>query len=120
MSKQKKQVALVRGNSLNNWEGSLWNGLLDDFDITGFCTRGNLYPTDGLQFPVMQLGSEVDRSLSRYASLYLNGTIQHMRGLEKFFSSTDIVHTSEVQYSYTAQAVEAQKINPNLKVVVTV
>lgn len=120
MSTRRPVVALVRGNSLNNWEGSLWNELEDEFEITGICTRKNLYATDDVTYPVQRCGSAVDYRVTRVGQLYLHGVIQHMRGLNNKLTGVDIVHTSEVQYNYTAQAVRAKKENPDLRVVVTV
>ncbi len=118
-SEKKKRIALVRGDSLNTWEGVLWEQLSDFFDVTGFCTRKNLYATD-VAFPVKRLHSSTDSGVLNPITARICGRFQWMFGLEREVSSFDIVHTSEISYFYTTQAVRAKKLNPKLKVVTTV
>jgi len=119
MSKDKKHVALIRGNSLTDWEGKLWENLPEDFIVEGFCTRKNLYPTH-LNYPVNILRSTVDGFILNNVSKYCFGFFQKMYGLEQYLRNFDIAHTAEIYYGYTSQAVSAKKINPKLKVVCTV
>lgn len=114
------KVALVRGDSLNVWEGKLWEKLGADFAVTGFCSQNNAYSTKNLAFPVVQLPTTTDSFLiNQYAKL-LKGQFQKMRGLEKKLQTFSIAHTAEVYFYYTFQAVQAKKKNPALKVVATV
>lgn len=116
---KKIKVALVRGDSLNNWEGKLWENLAEDVSVTGFCCQKNLYPFD-LAFPVKRLSSSSDNFLTRQLDKFLNGRFLPMRGLEAELASFDIAHTAELSYYFTNQAVRAKKLNPDLKVVATV
>ncbi len=116
----KIKVALVRGDSLNEWEGRQWEDLGNEFDITGFCSQKNLYPISGLSFPVTHLATSTDNRLHSLWDRFVHGKFQAMRGLEKKIQNFQIAHTSEISYFYTTQAVRAKKNNPALKVVATV
>lgn len=118
-SEKKTRIALVRGDSLNTWEGVLWEQLPDFFDVVGFCSQKNLYATE-LSFPVKRLHASTDSRVLNPIIVRACGRFQWMFGLERKFSSFDIVHTSEISYFYTTQAVRAKKLNPKMKVVTTV
>ncbi len=119
-NKKKIKVALVRGDSLNAWEGGMWSDLGSEIEVEGFCSKKNLYPITDLKFPVNILRSSTDCRLQNFYYQYLKGKYQQLFGLEKKLSSFDIVHTAEISYYFTLQAVNAKKSNPNLKVVTTV
>jgi glycosyltransferase involved in cell wall biosynthesis len=117
--KKPLKIALIRGNSLNEWEGCLWNNLGDEYEITGFCTKANAYPIHQLAFPVVRLASSADSRLSRALDMRLWGKIQPMHQLENHLAHYDIAHTAELQNTYTLQAVRAKSNNQRLKVVCT-
>lgn len=114
------QVALVRGNGMNSWEGRMWNNFDTKFDITGFCSRKNLFPVNDLLFPIIRLKTTSDSSVYNKISWLTSGTFQKMHGLESELKKFSIAHTVELYNYYTYQAVEAKKKNKNLKVVTTV
>jgi len=121
MENEKKiKVAFIRGNSLNEWEGCLWNELESDFSVTGFCSQKNLYGITGLRYPIKRLASATDYWWLRQVEKFLAGRFQSLASLEKELANFDIAHTSEIFYFYTNQAVRAKKLNPKLKVVTTV
>lgn len=119
-TQEKIKVALIRGDSLNDWEGSLWSGLGYDFAVTAFCSRKNLYRPKLLPFEIINLKSSTDSRLMSYYERYVNGCFQKMYGLEDRIKEFDILHTAEVFYGYTNQAVRAKKLNSKIKVVATV
>lgn len=116
----KIKVALVRGDSLNEWEGKIWGELGDDFQVTAFCSKKNLYSAKNLKYPIKNLFSSSDNFLVHNLDKYLNGRFQNMFGLEKELDGFDIAHTAEISYFFTTQAVRAKNKNKNLKVVATV
>lgn len=118
--RQKTTIALVRGDSLNEWEGKLWEQLGGEFSVTGFCSRKNLYNAENLSYPIQRLRCSSDGRLRSKIALFLRGRFQEMAGLEKELAKFDIAHTAELSYFYTTQAVRAKKLNPKLKVVCTV
>lgn len=115
-----KTVALIRGNSLNAWEGKLWENLPGDFSVTGFCAKNNLYPIDTITYPVVRLAATTDSKLCNGWASYVQGQFQKMYHLERELQQFSIAHTTEIYNYYTTQAVAAKKSNPNLKVVTTV
>lgn len=117
---KKTKVALIRGNSLNEWEGSLWNMMGSEFDVTGFCARKNIYPIENLEYKVERLHTSSDNFVINNTYKYACGVFQKMYGLEKRLKNFDIAHSVEISYFYTLQAVRAKKKNPKLKVVATV
>lgn len=119
-NKEKIRVALVRGDSLNEWEGKMWSELISDFDITGFSSKKNLYNIKELNFEVKKLKTSTDNKIIHIYNKNINGIFQKMNGLEKQLQSFDIAHTAEISYFFTNQAVRAKKNNPKLKVVTTV
>lgn len=116
----KQIVALIRGNSLNAWEGGNWNNLSDNIVVQGYCSKKNLYPTESLQFSVTRLFSETDYFLFRQFNKFVKGIFQKLTGLEQKLKEVNIAHTAEIYHYYTYQAVQAKKRNPDLRVVVTV
>lgn len=119
-NEKKTKIALVRGNSFNEWEGKLWEHLSGDFLVTGFCSKKNLYNTKNIAYPVKRLSCSSDNRLRSRIALFLSGRFQEMPGLEKELAKFDIAHTAEISYFYTTQAVRAKKLNPKLRVVCTV
>lgn len=117
---QKIKVALIRGDSLNEWEGKLWSRLDSRFEVTGFCSRKNLYNSSRLSFPVKRLATTTDNRVLSQLSKFTSGVFQKMDGLEQELVDFDIAHTAEISYYFTAQAVRAKKLNPRLKVVATI
>lgn len=118
--KQRKKVALIRGDSLNGWEGKIWDGLSREFDVHGFCSNRNLYAVDTLSYPITRLKSSSDSFFARQYNKFVHGSFLAMSGLEEELSGFDIAHTAEIYYAYTTQAVNVKKKNPTLKVVTTV
>lgn len=114
-----KKVALIRGNSLNTWEGQAWNGL-SGWDVTGVCAKHNLYPLAGIEYPIVSLPAVTDWKIWHKFEQIVSARQQRMIGLEKILSSVTIAHTAEIYYYYTQQAVRAKGLNPGLKVVTTV
>ena len=112
-------VALVRGNSLNVWEGKLWDSV-PGFSVTGFCSKKNLYPVDTLAFPVVRLSATTDSKFCNGWFSYVHGQFQKMVGLEKALSGYAIAHTAEIYNYYTWQAVQAKKNYRHLRVATTV
>lgn len=117
---EKIKIALIRGDSLNQWEGGLWNELGNDFAVTGFCSEHNLYPIDGLKFSVKKLPSSADSFLARQYDKFVNARFQPLNGLEEALQDYDIAHTAEISYFFTNQVVRAKSKNLKLKVVATV
>jgi len=115
-----KKIALIRGDSLNEWEGGLWNKLGGSAEVTGFCSNKNLYSLNGLHFPVKKLSSSADSFFTRQYDKFFNARFQTMIGLEEELKNFDIAHTAEISYFFTNQAVRAKKNNPKLKVVATI
>lgn len=113
------RIALVRGNSLNEWEGALWGALPPEFSVTGFCSVQNAYPTTGLPYSVIRLPSSSDNRIGSAFAQATCGQFVYMRGLEGQLDDFDVVHTAELYYAYSLQAVRAKKANPRLKVVST-
>ncbi len=120
MARGPTQVALVRGDSLNPWEGKMWDALPGDFSVTGIASKKNLYPTDTLGFPVLRLPSSSDTRITSVLDRVCLAGLQTMHGLERVLKGMHIAHTAELYFSYTLQAVRAKKQNPALKVVTTV
>ncbi len=116
----KIKVALVRGDSLNEWEGSLWNNLGDSFEVTGVCSKRNLYNTSNLHFLVKKLTTTTDNIFVHNFYKYYFGFFQKMSGLERLLVDYNVAHTAEVYYFYTTQAVRAKALNKKLKVITTV
>lgn len=117
---EKPRVTLVRGDSLNPWEGQLWEGIMADFDVRAICTKKNLYPIHTLEYPVTQLSSFSDYTALRKIHYLLTTKEQQLIGLQSQLLHSDIVHTAEISYAYSYDAVMAKKKNPKLRVVVTV
>lgn len=118
--KKKIRVALIRGDSLNEWEGQLWNNLSPSVHVAGICSRKNLYPRQALQFPVIQLDTTTDHRIRHQWMKYRHGIFQKLYALEELLHGYDIAHTAEIYSYYTYQAVVAKQHNPSLKVVTTV
>jgi glycosyltransferase involved in cell wall biosynthesis len=119
-NKETIKVALIRGDSLNQWEGGLWDKLGENIEVTGFCGHHNLYKLDGLTFPIKKLTNTVDNFLTRQYDKFINARFQSFIGLGAELQSFHIAHTAEISYFFTNQAVRAKKNNPKLKVVTTV
>lgn len=117
MENQKKKIAIIRGDSLNEWEGKLWEVVSSEFDLTGFCSKKNSYDTSNLSYPVIRLRSTSDSSITKHIHKYLFGQYKVLHGLEKQLADFDIAHTAEIFNGYTTQAVRAKQLNPKLKVV---
>lgn len=120
MAKTQTHIALVRGDSLNPWEGKMWDALSGDFSVTGVASRKNLYPTDTLGFPVVRLPTSSDHRVFSIVDRLFGAGLQTMHGLEHVLEGVDIAHTAEIYFAYTLQAVRAKKKYPSLKVAVTV
>lgn len=120
MENEKIKIALVRGDSLNDWEGRLWADLSADFDVTAYCSKHNLYRAELLPYLCKRIYSSTDNRILSICEQYLFGCFQTMFGLEDELKDFDIVHTAELFYDYTNQAVRAKKMNPKLKVVATI
>lgn len=116
----KIKVALVRGDSLNEWEGKLWEEIGSDFSVEAFCSHKNLYKINNLHVPVERLRSSTDSFFASKFDNYFRGIFQKMNGLEKKLTDFDIVHTAELSYFFTTQAVRAKKFNSKLKVATTI
>ncbi len=114
------KVALVRGASLNEWEGKLWEGLPVGVKVVGFCSGRNSFSTANLRYPITHLPCSSDSRLNAARLFYTQGVVQKMSGLESALTDFSIAHTAEISYFMTNQAVRAKKMNPNLKVVTTV
>lgn len=119
-TKEKIRIAFIRGNSLNEWEGGLWNHLGDDFSVTGVCSKKNLYSVKGLLYPIIRLATSTDNKFRSFLSTYILGKFFCMKGLKDLLKDFDIAHTAEISNYYTFQAVRAKKTNSSLKVVCTV
>lgn len=121
MDASKINIAFVRGDSLNEWEGKIWEHLPAPFSVHGFCSQKNLYPVHTLSYPVTRLPSSSDSFFARQYDKLVHGNFLTMSGLEeKLAHGFHIAHTAEIYYGYTSQAVAAKKRNPGLKVVTTV
>ena len=117
LEEKKIKIALVRGDSLNEWEGKLYEDLGHDFSITGFCNNKNLYDIKNLTYPVKRLKSCADNFLMKNYYKYFKGIYKVMHGLERELQQFDIASTAEIFNFYTNQAVRAKNNNKKLKVV---
>lgn len=113
-------VALIRGDSLNPWEGKMWDSLPGNFSVTGIAAKKNLYPIETIGYPIIQLPTSTDTRLTSAIDRYFFSGLQTMIGLEKSLLGFDIAHSAEIYFSYTLQAVRAKKKYPHLKVVASV
>lgn len=114
------KIALIRGNSLNEWEGNLWGLLKPPFVVTGFCGKKNGYDIKNLPFSTRILTCSSDHRIKELINRYLFAKSEEFIGLEKELKQYDIAHTAEIFNFYTLQAVRAKKLNPKLKVICTV
>ncbi len=113
----KPKIALVRGDSLKEQESQVWEGMLDQFSVTAFCGKKNVFPLKPITLPYIQLPSSADNFILKNAFKYCAGQYQRMFGLEKKLATFDIAHGVEAYNYYTLQCVRAKKLNPKLKVV---
>lgn len=118
--KQTTKIALIRGNSLNEWEAKVWATLPASFEVTGICGRKNVYSTKNIPFSVKKLSCLADSRLRGLFGRYVFARNEKLIGLEKELTAYHIAHTAEISNFYTVQAVRAKKNNPRLKVVCTV
>ena len=117
---KKIKIALVRGDSLNEWEGMLWENLGDNFEVVGFASERNLYNDKNLNYSVKRLPTSSDNFFVSNYKKYINGVFQEMTGMEDELIDFNIAHTAELSYFYTMQAIRAKEKNKNLKVVATI
>lgn len=114
------KIALIRGDSLNEWEGKLWENLGDDFEVVGFASERNLYNDKNLNYSVKRIPTSSDNFFVSNYKKYVNGIFQEMTGMEDELIDFNIAHTAELSYFYTTQAIRAKKKNKKLKVVATI
>lgn len=115
--KEKIKIALIRGDSLAEWEGRLYEGLGEDFLVTAFCSKKNLYNTQNLNYPVKFLRSSSDNFFIKNYHKYFKGIYKMIYGLEKELQNFNIAHTAEIFNFYTNQAVRVKRVNKKLKVI---
>jgi glycosyltransferase involved in cell wall biosynthesis len=105
-----KRIALIRGKFLNQFEMQMVEPLTKRYHITAF---GSLRPIhDQFSFPVVRLPSPMDIPNFPYKMQILNRLFSDahvLYGLEKRLRGYDLVHTAELYYHYTQQALEAKK-----------
>jgi alpha-maltose-1-phosphate synthase len=117
----KKKVAIVRGAFLNKYEMQFYEPLAKEYDITAF---GSLFPFhDRFAFPVIKLPSPMDIPEFPYKLPVLNRLFtdaHHLYGLEERLRGFDLVHSAELYYRYTQQALDAKAKGYVPKVIATV
>lgn len=122
-----KSVALVRGNSLTNFEMQYYYPLKDKFKIVGICSLRNLFALDD-RIKIIKLPSmyDIEYLLPRKFKIrkiyqrifYYELFYQKMFGLEKVLRNFDIIHSSDVEYYYTYQSAKA-RLKYNKRLVIT-
>ncbi len=123
----KKRVALLRGNSLNPYEMQSYAPLLLEWDLVGVTTWDNQFAAENIPVPVQKVHAYTEllklfpRALRKYPDFLLRQLLELQvpcMNLMKYLQHFDIIHTADVQYYYSYQAVQAKKRYGN-KVVVT-
>ncbi len=109
------KISFIRGAYLNNFEGQNFDfSNQKDIDFRGY---SSLFPIDDkVPFPVIRLFSLADlqtipvlADVVRYVANRTLGDSQILFGLEKYISSSDIVHTADPHYYYSYQAAILRK-----------
>jgi len=123
----KKRVALLRGNSLNPYEMQSYAPLLPEWDLVGVTTWDNQFAAENIPVPVHRVHAYTElmkllpRALRKYPDFALRQLLELQVpciNLIKHLQHFDIIHTADVQYYYSYQAVQAKKRYGN-KVIVT-
>ncbi len=118
----KQRVALIRGPNLNRWEMQNFLPLHDQYQFTGFTSRGHNFPVDEIPFEVRRLFSLGQSLRVRALRSVLSrrwGDYHDLQGLGRSLAGFDIVHAAETSYYCTYQAALAKKAL-GYKLVVTV
>jgi alpha-maltose-1-phosphate synthase len=117
----KKKIAIIRGKFLNKYEMQFYEPLIGDYDITAF---GSLYPFhDRFAFPVVKLPSPMDLPDFPYKMPLINRLFtdaHYLYGLEEKLKGFDLVHSAELYYRYTQQALNAKAKGYVPRVIATV
>jgi glycosyltransferase involved in cell wall biosynthesis len=101
------KVVLLRGHSVNPWDLRPWELLADRFDVSVLLTSSNEFGTGGLSLEIVPIASVRDRLPSgRLGRALAYAAGDGYRGLEPALAGADIVHSSEIQSWFTAQAAD--------------
>lgn len=120
----KTKIAIVRGAFLNAYEMQSFEPLVDRYNLTAFGSYSSFHSE--FSFPTKILFSPMDLARgagSRYVSAIINRLFvdaHYLFGLEEALSGFDIVHTAEMYYRYTKQALDTKKDGKVKKVIATV
>lgn len=116
-----KNIAIVRGKFLNQYEMQFFEPLVKDFSITAF---GSLTPYhEHFAFPVVKLPSPMDLPEFPCKMPILNRLFidaHYLFGLEEKLRGFDLVHSAETYFHYTVQALNAKRRGYVKKVIATV
>jgi alpha-maltose-1-phosphate synthase len=111
------KVGILRGSSLNPYEGQYFKKLTNyGFQPIGIMTKDNTFTSDEIPFPVrvghnyktltkgkLQKLQRLAKKVTKYNFESHNFRIWNLKGLTK---DLDIIHSADIQYPYTYQAVK--------------
>lgn len=115
-------IAIIRAQYLNNFELQSYYPMVKDknINLTGF---SSLHPQHRVKIKTQKLFSPTDLPNFPYKLALLNrlcfGDAMYLFGLEKKLKNFDIAHVRETYFHFSSQAINAKKINPNLKILTT-
>ena len=121
------EVAIVRGSNLNPYEMQSYEPLVEEHELTGFCSYKNNYEINTIRFPIkkMHITEEFYERLPwparllGYGALLPYGMNYYMFGLEKQLECMDILHAAETYNGYSYQAARVRNAKKK-KLVLTV
>jgi len=115
ISSPPKKVALVRGANLNLFEMQTYQHLKEELSLTAFCNLGNNFDLKGFDLPIVKswgFESVASKTIKRFLNSFLTlilETPQPMWGVVRSLKGYDIIHSADIHYYYTYQAVKAKK-----------
>lgn len=124
MNSGSKRVALLRGANLNPFEMQTYRYLKNMLSLTVFCNLGNDFDSRDLGLRTLKsLGYEslAPRPFRRYLHAFFRSILespQPMLGIVRKLKGYDLIHSADIHYYYTYQAIKA-KDRYGSKVVVT-
>lgn len=109
------KIALLRGANLNRFEMQTYEHLQGEVSLTAFCNFGNNFDLKGIRLPIVNsFGYEsiTPRPLKRYLNAFFTLILespQPMLGIVRKLKGYDLIHSADVHYYYTYQAIKAKK-----------
>lgn len=99
------RVVLLRGHSANAWDLRPWELLADRFDVAVAVTPSNMYDLGSLTLERVALRSVRDPfPAGRIGNALAYGVGERYLDLERALTGADIVHSSEIDSWFSAQA----------------